>query len=49
MIIDYLPLEVVTSEILPLALFTIAVSTLAGIYPAYKASKLEPVEAFRYE
>ena len=49
MIIDYLPVEIAYDELLPLAFFTMLVSTLAGVYPAIKASQLKPVEAFRYE
>jgi len=30
-------------------LVSVLVSTLAGIAPSYKASKLDPVEALRYE
>jgi lipoprotein-releasing system permease protein len=49
MIIDYLPVELDYFQILPLFIFTILISVLAGIYPAMKASEKQPVEALKYE
>ena len=49
MIIDYLPVDIQYDEIIPLMIFVIIISTLAAVYPAYKAAQLKPVEAFRYE
>ena len=44
-----LPSVVKISDVLFIAGLAIAVSFLATIYPAYKASSLNPIEAMRYE
>lgn len=49
LIIDYLPVLINPNEVMFVMIFTIIIGGLAGIYPAYKATKLNPVEAFRYE
>jgi putative ABC transport system permease protein len=38
-----------TTNLLSALFFGIAVSILFGIYPAWRASRLEPVDALRYE
>ena len=47
--ISELPSEVRTADVLLTALFSFAVSVLATIYPSYRAAKINPAEALRYE
>ncbi len=47
--ISDLPSEVRTADVLVTALFSFVVSMLATIYPSWRASKINPAEALRYE
>jgi lipoprotein-releasing system permease protein len=47
--IDKLAVSVHFNEVVIIPLISIAISFLATLYPAYQASKLDPVEAIRYE
>jgi len=47
--IDTLPVRMETSDVIVIILMAIAISFFATIYPAWRASRLNPVEALRYE
>ena len=47
--ISELPSEVRMSDVLVTAFFSFVVSVLATIYPSYRAAKINPAEALRYE
>ena len=47
--VDYLPSELQWADVLKISLFSLLLSLLATIYPAWRAAKTEPVEALRYE
>ena len=47
--IDKLPVKLAEGDIRLIVISSILISFIATIYPAYKASKLQPVEALRYE
>ena len=46
---SYLPVHVVPLDLIIISVLSILVALLAGLVPAYRASKLEPVEALRSE
>ena len=47
--IEFLPVSMKFNEVLIIPCVSIFISFLATLYPAYQASKLDPVEAIRYE
>lgn len=47
--IDYLPSQLELSDVSVICVAALAVSFLATLYPAWRASKTQPAEALRYE
>jgi lipoprotein-releasing system permease protein len=47
--VDYLPSEVEWMDVLRISLASCLLSLFATLYPAWRAAKLDPVEALRYE
>jgi lipoprotein-releasing system permease protein len=48
-IIDSLPMQMQLNDFIAISVVALVLCLLASVYPAYKASKLFPVEAIRYE
>ncbi len=43
------PAEIVTTDVIAVMVMAMAISLLATIYPAWRASRMDPAEALRYE
>jgi lipoprotein-releasing system permease protein len=48
-LIPYLPSEVHSADVLSIALISLVLSFFATVYPSWRASKVNPAEALRYE
>ena len=44
-----IPVKIVSGDIIFIAIFSLVLAILASLYPAWKASRLNPVDAIRYE
>ena len=47
--VNYLPSEIQWPDVIKISLASLVLSLLATLYPAWRASKLDPVESLRYE
>ncbi|MDO9026617.1 MAG: FtsX-like permease family protein, partial [bacterium] len=47
--INKLPVQMQAGDFILVSVSTILITFLAALYPAYKASRLDPIEAIRYE
>jgi lipoprotein-releasing system permease protein len=47
--VDYLPSQLLAADVWRISICTLVLSFIATIYPAWRASRTEPVEALRYE
>lgn len=47
--VDYLPSQIQVADVVKISLASFILSLVATLYPAWRASRTEPVEALRYE
>jgi len=47
--VNYLPTELVISDVVWVSITAFILSFLATLYPAYQAGRVQPAEALRYE
>jgi lipoprotein-releasing system permease protein len=48
-LISRMPSDPQSSDIMPIALISLALSFVATLYPSWRASRVNPAEALRYE
>lgn len=48
-VVNYLPSKIDPSDVLTVVIVALLLSLLATLYPAWRAARLQPVEALRYE
>jgi lipoprotein-releasing system permease protein len=48
-ILDHMPSQPQASDIVPIAFFALLFAFLATVYPSWRASRVRPAEALRYE
>ena len=47
--VSFLPTQLLTTDVVHVAIASLSMSIIATIYPAWRASRIKPVEALRYE
>ena len=47
--VNYLPSEILFSDVSKICFASLFLSLIATVYPAWRASKMDPVESLRYE
>ena len=47
--VDHLPISLNPVDVLGIVFASVTIAFLATVYPAWKASRLEPVDAIRHE
>jgi lipoprotein-releasing system permease protein len=48
-VISRMPSQPLASDIVPIALISLALAFVATLYPSWRASRVNPAEALRYE
>ena len=48
-VIDHMPSDPQSADIVPIALISLALAFVATVYPSWRASRVRPAEALRYE
>ena len=48
-IVDYLPSQIQSQDVVTVAVVALCLSFVATLYPAWRAARIQPVEALRYE
>jgi lipoprotein-releasing system permease protein len=48
-LVNYLPSKIMLSDVMKISLASLSLSLVATVYPAWRASKMDPVEALRFE
>ena len=48
-LISHMPSDPQRSDIMPIAIISLILSFLATLYPSWRASRVNPAEALRYE
>jgi lipoprotein-releasing system permease protein len=46
---EHFPSEIVTTDVVAVMVMALTISLMATVYPAWRASRMDPAEALRYE
>ena len=47
--VNYLPSKIILADVVKISLASLSLSLIATVYPAWRASKMDPVESLRFE